>query len=164
MNSGACPRDCGRILAAKATACASRNSWRHAWTPKATSAHFALAGNFKLTAKSVDLTEASARSSTTARRMSPRQSSAPKCRSARLQIYRGRLSVLPDLRVEVDLLTLIERREPGPLDSRDVHEYVGASVRGGDEPIALRAVEPFHGAGHHSTILLDGRLWRTGIA
>jgi hypothetical protein len=155
-------RDCGCILAAKATACASRNSWHHAWTPRQHRDTSPLACHFKPTAKSVDPTEAPARSSTTTRRTSPRQSSAPKGGSARLQIYRGRLPVLPDLRVEVDLLTLIEPREPGPLDSRDVDEYIGPTIGGGDEPIALPAVESFHGAGHHNTILPDGRFWRAG--
>jgi hypothetical protein len=105
-------RDCGCILAAKATACASRNSWHHAWTPRQHRDTSPLACHFKPTAKSVHPTEAPARSSTTPRRTSPRQSSAPKGGSARLQIYRGRLPVRPDLRVEVDLLTLIEPESP----------------------------------------------------
>src|SRR5258708_20863713 len=51
MNSGAWPRDCGRILAAKATACASRNLWRNAWTPKAISTHFAIGLQFQTDGK-----------------------------------------------------------------------------------------------------------------
>jgi hypothetical protein len=148
------------LLAAKTTACASRNSWHRASTPKATSAHFAIGLPFQTDGKVGQPDRSAGAVLDHAAQNITEQSSAPKGGSACLQIYRGRLPVLPDLRVEVDLLTLIEPREPGPLDSRDVDEYIGATIGGGDEPIALPAVESFHGAGHHNTILPDGRFWR----
>src|SRR4051794_12888421 len=59
----------------------------------------------------------------------------------------GALLALAD--IEAHALVLLERLEAAALDLRVVHEHVGATVLGGNEPEALFGVEPLHGAFCH---------------
>jgi hypothetical protein len=79
--------------------------------------------------------------------------------SARLQIDRGRLPVLSDLRLKLDLLTLGKSGQPRSLDSGDVHEYVGAAVSGRDEAVALLVVEVNSIEYCRLRLLLDGNFF-----
>src|SRR5688500_11835716 len=54
----------------------------------------------------------------------------------------------PGLRVELDLLPLVERAVAGRLDRAEVHEDVFALFRA-DEAIALVSVEPLDGPDSH---------------
>src|SRR5690606_29285601 len=51
--------------------------------------------------------------------------------------------------VELDALVLLQRAEALRLDRGVVREHVGRAVLGGDEAVALLAVEPLHGSGSH---------------
>src|ERR1700728_2446110 len=56
------------------------------------------------------------------------------------------------------LLPLEELAVPGTLDGREVCEDVGGPIVRGDEPEALRGVEPFDGAFRHALPLFSPRL------
>ena len=53
------------------------------------------------------------------------------------------------LRVEGNLLTLVEAPDAGAFERRRVHEHVLAAVVGLDEPEAFLTVVEFYGAGFH---------------
>src|ERR1051326_5126866 len=86
-------------------------------------------------------------------------------RSDGAQIVRRRLAgpaVGDDL--VSDLLSLVEGVHAGAFDRADVHEYVLAAIIGLDESEALLAVEPFHSALRHMTLLSDARVWSRACA
>src|SRR5205807_7008920 len=56
---------------------------------------------------------------------------------------------------ELDLLAFLERLEALHVDRREVREQVFAAVVRGDEPIALRVVEPLDGSGCHTACSLQ---------
>src|SRR5262249_49053167 len=64
-------------------------------------------------------------------------------RSARFEIVRRLLAAVADV---FDHLTLVERVQAGTLDRGDMDEYVSAAALRLNESIALRRIEPFHGA------------------
>src|SRR4051812_23002689 len=55
----------------------------------------------------------------------------------------GPLALLVGLDVERDAFPLGQRLEPGPLDRRDVNEYIAAAVVRLDEAVAPLGVEEF---------------------
>src|SRR6516165_933120 len=73
-------------------------------------------------------------------------------RSTHFEIGRRLLAAVADQFI-VEHLALVERAQAGPLDRRDVDEHVSAAVLRLNEPIALRRVEPFHGASSHHGLL-----------
>jgi len=66
-------------------------------------------------------------------------------RSTRFEIVRRLLAAVADHFI-FDHLTLVEGAQVGPLDRGDTDEYISAAVLGLNETVALRRVEPFHGA------------------
>src|SRR6266446_4830495 len=74
-------------------------------------------------------------------------------RSTRFEIVRRLLAAVADHFV-FDHLTLVERSQAGALDRGDMHEYISAAGLGLNEAVALRRVEPFHGAGSHLGLLV----------
>ena len=60
-----------------------------------------------------------------------------------------RRAVAAGLQFVGDLLVVLQTRQPGALDRRDVDEHVLAAVIRLDEAVALGGVEPFHSAGSH---------------
>src|SRR5262249_9791704 len=73
-------------------------------------------------------------------------------RSTRLQILRRLLAAVTDDFV-FDNLTLVEGAQAGTLDRGDMDEHVPAAALGLNESIALRRIEPFHGASRHRGLL-----------
>src|SRR6516165_22457 len=73
-------------------------------------------------------------------------------RSTRFEIVRRFLAAVADHLV-IDHLTLVERTQAGALDRGDMDEYVSAAVLRLNETVALRRVEPFHGASSHHGLL-----------
>src|SRR5262249_56939742 len=69
-------------------------------------------------------------------------------RSTRFEILRRFLAAVADHFI-FHRLTLVERGQPGTLDRGDMDEYISAAALGLNESIALRRVEPFHGASSH---------------
>src|SRR5205823_2382206 len=62
----------------------------------------------------------------------------------------GRLgALLPLAGLELDPGALVQRLVALARDLREMDEQVLAALVGGDEPIALRSVEPLHGTGSH---------------
>lgn len=84
---------------------------------------------------------------------SVREALAPRCAklaSERLKLGRGHFAgALVFLEFEAHPLTFVEAGEPCTLDSRDVHEHIGAARLRLDEAVAFLLVEPFYGAGSH---------------
>src|SRR5262245_34828469 len=74
-------------------------------------------------------------------------------RSTCLEILRRLLAAVADHFV-FDRLTLVESGQAGALDRGDMDEYVFAAALGLNEPIALRRVEPLHGASSHHDLLV----------
>src|SRR6516164_3560261 len=71
-----------------------------------------------------------------------------------LEIHRGCFPVvLFDLIIEV--LPFIERAQSSALDRGDVDEYVFAAGLRLDESVALRRIEPLHGAARHFDLPSD---------
>src|SRR6516162_11494179 len=60
----------------------------------------------------------------------------------------GALALLVGLDLERDALALVERLEPGPLDSSDVHEHIAPAIVRLDEAVAALGVEELDRAGH----------------
>src|SRR6516225_2296039 len=83
---------------------------------------------------------------------------APSCaplmqRSTCLEILRRLLAAVADHFV-FDRLTLVESGQAGALDRGDMDEHIFAAALGLNEPVALRRVEPFHGANSHHGLLV----------
>src|SRR5215510_11673199 len=74
-------------------------------------------------------------------------------RSTCFEILRRLLAAVADHFI-FDRLTLIESGQAGTLDRGDMDEYVFAAALGLNEPIALRRVEPLHGASSHHGLLV----------
>src|SRR5262249_36456423 len=74
-------------------------------------------------------------------------------RSTCLEILRRLLAAVADHFV-FDRLTLVESGQAGALDRGDMDEYVFAAALGLNEPVALRRVEPLHGASSHHGLLV----------
>src|SRR5262249_36499422 len=68
--------------------------------------------------------------------------------SLHLEILRRRLAAVAD-QFELHALPLVERREAGTLNRRDVHEHILPAVRGLDETVALGRVEPLDRSACH---------------
>src|SRR6267378_3286699 len=67
---------------------------------------------------------------------------------------RGLFPLGPLDHVEADLLPFLQGLEPRHVDRREMREQVLAAVVGRDEAIALRVVEPLHGACCHALSLI----------
>jgi hypothetical protein len=50
---------------------------------------------------------------------------------------------------EIHRLTFGQGFEPTSLDGREVHEYIGAAIRGCDKTETLRIIEPLYGTCRH---------------
>src|SRR5215469_17543873 len=74
-------------------------------------------------------------------------------RSTCFEILRRLLAAVADHFI-FDRLTLVESGQAGALDRGDMDEYVFAAALRLNESIALRRVEPFHGAGSHHGLLV----------
>src|SRR3979490_3386003 len=66
----------------------------------------------------------------------------------------GLLALGPLDYVEADFLAFLEGLEAGHVDRREMREQVLAAVVGRNETIALRVVEPLHGACCHALSLI----------
>src|SRR5262245_20687225 len=81
-------------------------------------------------------------------------------RSTRFEIVRRLLAAVADNLV-IDDLTFVERAQACALDRGDMDEYVSAAALRLNETVALRRVEPFHGAGSHLGLLVCTKLLAT---
>src|SRR5258705_5428866 len=68
-------------------------------------------------------------------------------RRALAEIHSGIFAAAIDLDLELKPITLVERRDPGALDGRDVDERVRLAVIALNEAEALHRVEEFNRAG-----------------
>src|SRR5205085_8093084 len=80
-------------------------------------------------------------------------------RLSRLLDVGGLLPLRPLHYVEADFLAFLEGLEAGHVDRREMREQVLAAVVGRDEAIALRVVEPLHGACCHALSLVITWSW-----
>src|SRR6266699_905268 len=71
-----------------------------------------------------------------------------------LEIY-SRLLTTVARNLVLNGLSFVERRQSGTFDGTDVYEHIFAAALRLNEPIALRRIEPFHGAGSHSGLLAE---------
>src|ERR1700745_2757664 len=71
-----------------------------------------------------------------------------------LEIY-SRLLTMGALNLVLNGLSFVERRQSGTFDGTDVYEHIFAAALRLNEPIALRWIEPFHGAGSHAGLLAE---------
>src|SRR5262249_22360468 len=69
-------------------------------------------------------------------------------RATCFEILRRLLAAVADHFI-FDRLTLVESGQAGALDRGDMDEYIITAAQGLNESIALRRVEPLHGAGSH---------------
>src|SRR5499427_10695396 len=74
-------------------------------------------------------------------------------RSTCFEILRRLLAAVADHFI-FDRLTLVESGQAGALDRGDMDEYILATALGLNESVALRRVEPLHGAGSHHGLLV----------
>src|SRR5262249_29224782 len=74
-------------------------------------------------------------------------------RSTCFEVLRRLLAAVADHFI-FDRLTLVEGGQAGALDRGDVDEYIFAAALGLNESIALRRVEPLHGASSHHGLLV----------
>src|SRR5215475_4481532 len=74
-------------------------------------------------------------------------------RSTCFEILRRLLAAVADHFI-FDRLTLVESGQAGALDRGDVDEYIFAAALGLNESVALRRVEPLHGASSHHGLLV----------
>src|SRR5215470_17096829 len=80
-----------------------------------------------------------------------------------LEIIGGFLAAVADDFI-FDRLALVEGAAACTFDRGDMDEYVLASGRGLNESVALRRIEPFHGARRHLGLLVCAKLIATARA